>query len=103
VPPKPSALVDTRASFIARLDWQSRALFRTTDFVQTIVVEVSGGVLQQVYVETADIRVILIDWDAGERPGDAFTGGEIPVESLLTMPRDTRIAFSHLNLAPAQS
>jgi hypothetical protein len=70
--------------------------------VQTIVLEVSGGVVQQVYTDASKMRVMIVNWDAGESPGDAFEGGEIPAEPLSAMPADTRVAFSHLLLEHAR-
>jgi hypothetical protein len=64
--------------------------------VNTIVVEVSGGVVQEIYSDASDLRVTLVDWDAGERPGDAFAGGMMPVQPVDQMPTETRIAFAHL-------
>ena len=64
--------------------------------MQTIVLEVSGGVVQQVYADTSDVRVMVVNWDAGESPGDAFEGGEMHIDQLSAMPADTRVAYSHL-------
>lgn len=60
--------------------------------VQTVVIEVSGGVVQEVYSDNKDLRVIKIDWDAGESPGDAFCGGPLFVQSVSAMPEETRKA-----------
>ena len=42
--------------------------------MSTLVIEVSGGVVQQIYTDLKDLRVIKIEWDAGESPGDAYCG-----------------------------
>jgi hypothetical protein len=59
--------------------------------MQTVVIEISGGVVQQVYCDHG-LQVIQIDWDAGDSPGDACEIGEIPVQSFATFPSDTRKA-----------
>lgn len=64
--------------------------------MQTIVIEVSGGVVQEVYGDVEGIRVQLLDWDAGESPGDAFVGGSIPLQRTAAMPADTRLACAEL-------
>lgn len=60
--------------------------------MRTVVVEVSGGVVQEVYSDD-HVRVVLIDWDAGESPGDAFEAGEMLVRPFATMPAETRNAL----------
>jgi hypothetical protein len=60
--------------------------------MQTLIIEVSGGVIQEVYCDTQDIRVIKVDWDAGESPGDAFQTGQIFVQSMSILPDETRNA-----------
>lgn len=49
--------------------------------LQTLIIEVSGGVVQEVYSDDENIRVIKVDWDAGELPGDAVEAGEMLVQS----------------------
>jgi hypothetical protein len=60
-----------------------------------MIIEVSGGVVQQVYCDN-QLRVVLIDWDAGESPGDAFEAGEMVVQPFATMPSETRHALETL-------
>ncbi|MFL6520163.1 MAG: hypothetical protein ACJ8NS_08080 [Chthoniobacterales bacterium] len=60
------------------------------------MIEVSGGVVQEVYGDAEEARVVLLNWDAGESPGDAFCGGELPLQPAALMPADTRQAFSEL-------
>jgi hypothetical protein len=62
--------------------------------VKTVVVEVSGGVVQQVYSDTKAIRVIKIDWDAGESPGDECSGGDLFVQRMSMLPPETRGALA---------
>jgi len=38
--------------------------------MQTLIIEVSGGVVQEVYTDARKLRVIKVDWDVGESPGD---------------------------------
>lgn len=60
--------------------------------MRTVIIEVSGGVVQQVY-SNEEMRVIKIDWDAGESPGDAFNVGELIAQPFSTFPSDTRTAL----------
>jgi hypothetical protein len=60
--------------------------------MRTVIIEVSGGVVQEVYSDD-QVRVVLIDWDAGESPGDAFEAGEMIVQPFVTMPSETRHAL----------
>jgi hypothetical protein len=60
--------------------------------MRTVIIEVSGGVVQEVYSNDA-VRVIKIDWDAGESPGDAYEVGEFPAQSFAAFPSDTREAL----------
>jgi len=57
--------------------------------MSTLIIEVSGGVVREVYTDAEDLRAILVDWDAGESPGDEFAGGKLPVLSLLNLPKQT--------------
>jgi hypothetical protein len=57
--------------------------------MQTLIIEVSGGVVQEVYCDMKNIRVIKVDWDAGESPGDAFVAGEMSVQPMLVLPDET--------------
>jgi hypothetical protein len=63
--------------------------------MRTLVIEISGGVVQQVYCDD-QLRVVKIDWDAGESPGDAFCAGELVVQQLVTLPPETRNALGKL-------
>jgi hypothetical protein len=62
--------------------------------VNNLIIEVSGGVVQELYSDTKDIRVIKIDWDAGESPGDECFGGDLHVQPMSTLPRETRGALA---------
>ena len=62
--------------------------------MQTLIIEVRGGVVQEVYCNTESVRVIKIDWDAGESPGDAFIAGKMFVQPMLALPDETREAVA---------
>lgn len=64
--------------------------------MKTIIIEVSGGVLQQVYADAEDLHVMLVDWDAGERPGDEFAGGKVSLLDLSQLPAKTVSAVAVL-------
>jgi hypothetical protein len=63
--------------------------------MQTVIIEVSGGVVQQVYSD-GQLRVVQVDWDAGESPGDALLTGELVVQPFVTLPSETRHALGPL-------
>ena len=60
--------------------------------MQTLIIEVSGGVIQEIYGDMKSIRVIKVDWDAGESPGDAFVAGKMFVQPTSILPDETREA-----------
>jgi hypothetical protein len=62
--------------------------------MQTLIIEVSGGVVQEVYCDAKSIRVIKVDWDAGESPGDAFIAGKMFVQPMFVLPDETREAVT---------
>ena len=64
--------------------------------MNTLIIEVSGGVVQEVYTNAENLRVVLVDWDAGESPGEEFTGGKFPVASLAKLPPETSDAIAAL-------
>jgi hypothetical protein len=63
--------------------------------MRTVIIEVSGGVVQEVYCD-GELRVIKIDWDAGESPGDACDVGELPVQPFAAFPSETHQALSKI-------
>jgi hypothetical protein len=50
--------------------------------MQTLIIEVHGGMVQEFYSDTKDLRVVLVDWDAGESPGDACSGGDFATQPI---------------------
>ena len=64
--------------------------------MQTLIVEVSGGVIQQVYTDADDLRIVKVDWDAGESPGDEAVVGNLLFQRLSTLPVETREAIAGL-------
>lgn len=61
-----------------------------------IFVEIRGGVLQEIYTDSSDVRVCFLDWDAGDRPGDSCVGGHFTTVPSAAMPKDTGTAFTFL-------
>ncbi len=45
--------------------------------MQTLIVEISGGVIQELYTDAKDLRIVKVDWDVGESPGDAVQVGKL--------------------------
>lgn len=60
--------------------------------MQTLVIEVRGGVVQEVYTDAEELRVVLVDRDAGDDPGDAYSGGDFATARIGDMPEDTMCA-----------
>ncbi len=58
-----------------------------------VIIEVSGGVVQAVYSDDADLRVLKVDWDAGESPGDKSGVGVMFVDRMRDLPATTRDAL----------
>ncbi len=56
----------------------------------TVIVEVSGGVIQEVYSDIEGLRVIKVDWDVGESPGDEVEAGNLFVQRMSILPEETR-------------
>jgi len=66
--------------------------------MRTIIVEVSGGVVQQVYTDANDVRIILVDWDKGDSPGDEYAGGDLQPALFSDMPKETLSAVFTMTL-----
>jgi hypothetical protein len=64
--------------------------------MQTIIIEVSGGVVQEVYSDATDLHVVKVDWDAGDSPGDKYCVGQLIVQPMLVVPEETREAVTTL-------
>lgn len=64
--------------------------------MRTVVLVVSGGVVQGVFSDAADLRVIKVDWDVGESPGDAAHAGLCYVDDLRLLPQDSAALISAL-------
>lgn len=62
--------------------------------MSTIVIEVSGGVVQQVYASERDVRVVLVDWDRMECNEPAAV--PYPADSLGDIPPETKVAARSL-------
>lgn len=59
-----------------------------------IVVETSGGVINEVYTDVPGVRVVIIDWDEAEYVAEGVgIGGVLPHVSLDEMPVETRIQY----------
>ncbi len=63
--------------------------------MKDLVIEVRGGVVQQVYCNNSNIRVVLVDWDDVEPPEPAERAGRIwgRCAKLRDLPDDTRAQF----------
>lgn len=86
------------ANFSFDLD-QSRTI-RYNQFMQTVIVEVSGGVIQGLFSDIENLRVIKIDWDVGESPGDEVSAGPLMVDPISAIPHDTLLALAGIGKRP---
>ncbi|MDQ2867899.1 MAG: hypothetical protein M3R59_05735 [Verrucomicrobiota bacterium] len=64
--------------------------------MKTVVVEVSGGVVQEIYADSQDARIVVIDWDNSENPASA--GFEFPPQPMTEMTECTLEAFEQVTL-----
>ena len=64
--------------------------------MRSLIIEVRGGIVQEVYTDATDLRVILVDWDAGESPGDQSAGGDFSTSTLADVPAETLSAVLQL-------
>jgi hypothetical protein len=62
--------------------------------MQTLIIEISGGVVQDVYCDIKSIRVIKVNWDAGESPDDDFEVAKMFVQPTSALPDETRQAVA---------
>ncbi len=69
---------------------------RYSERMQTLIIEVSGGVVQEVYTDAKNLRVIKIDWDAGESPGDEFYVRDLSLQKMSLLPDETREALADI-------
>ncbi|HSH38722.1 MAG TPA: hypothetical protein VK993_08045 [Chthoniobacterales bacterium] len=57
--------------------------------MRTLVIEVRGGVVQEVYSDAQDVRVILVDWDTDDGDGERCSGGNFATQPIGSLPEDT--------------
>jgi hypothetical protein len=65
--------------------------------MQTLIIEVHRGMVQEVYSDTKTLRVILVDWDAGETPNDRCFGGDLFVQPMSALQAAAREAVEKLS------
>lgn len=63
--------------------------------IKTIVVEVSGGVVQEAYADEG-IRVLLVNWDEHEEDPTRTCAGELKTFPLEMMPEETEVQVASL-------
>lgn len=64
--------------------------------MRNLVIEVRGGVVQEVYTDAENLRVILVDWDTADDPSNACSGGDFAVKPIGALPEDTTSAVLSL-------
>jgi hypothetical protein len=55
-----------------------------------------GGVVQKVYTDAGELRVIVVDWNAGDDLGDRCSGGDFVTQPVGKLPEDTMWAVFSL-------
>lgn len=66
--------------------------------MNTILIEVRGGVVQQVYSAGSNVKVLLVDWD-NIASGDDIASAHYPTRPLAELPVETRVALSRESAA----
>ncbi len=57
--------------------------------MQTLIIEVRGGVVQEVYTDAENLRIVLVDWDDGEVPGEPCECGDFATRPIGELPEET--------------
>lgn len=65
--------------------------------MKTVVIEISGGVVQEVYADD-DTRVIVVDWDDHESAPHECCAGEMKPFPLSCMPSETEREVQALSI-----
>ena len=68
----------------------------------TIIVEIRGGCLCEVYSDADDLRVIKVDWDDAEDDPMGARGIEFDTASLTDMPPETARAVELCEFEPIE-
>lgn len=57
--------------------------------MRTLVIEVRGGVVQEVYSDADDLRVVLVVWDRDDGPGQQCSGGDFETQPIGSLAEET--------------
>jgi hypothetical protein len=69
--------------------------------MRTIIIEVRGGVVQEVYTDAKDLSVVLVDWDAGDDEEHPVSGGDFLPQPIASLPAETMSAILTLTSQPS--
>jgi hypothetical protein len=61
--------------------------------MRNVIIEVRGGVVVEIYSDSSDTRITLIDWDEADEDEDSRAGIEWRPSRLDEMPPDTDAEF----------
>ncbi len=64
--------------------------------MRTLVVEVRGGVVQEIYTDAENLRVVVVDWDGGDDPEHPYDGGDFSAQPIGSLPEETMRAVLSL-------
>ena len=60
-----------------------------------LFIEISGGVVQQVYSDVVDLQVMKIDWDVTDDPGEEVQVNVFSTVPVRLMPAETAAAVAN--------
>lgn len=60
--------------------------------MKTVIIEVRGGVVPEIYSDTEDLRAVLVDWDTDQSPDEPYSGGDFPIQPIGKLPEETMSA-----------
>lgn len=58
-------------------------------YMNEIIIEIRGGVVQAAYSNETQTNIIVIDWDDSDSRADSAVAGNIRVDSVSSIPVDT--------------
>lgn len=62
----------------------------------TLIIEVRGGIVQDVYTDANSLRVVLVEWDEKDDEEHRASGGDFPVQPIGNLPKKTMSAVLSL-------
>ena len=57
--------------------------------MNSLIIEMRGGVVQEIYSDTKNLRVVLVDWTDDDPPCEPFGGGNFATQPIASLPEET--------------